>query len=199
MFRKILVAHALICFPFLLTAQKTVELSSPSGKLKTTISIGNTIQYSVSHGGDLMLADSHIALTLADGTEWGINPRLNKQAKRTVRGVIPSPFYKKSEVAEHYHELKLSFKGNYNLVFRAYDEGIAYRFENTRNKPFVVKNEQAEFNFPADNTAYIPYANATGTFERQFFNSFENTYHVALLSQWKKERLGILPLLVEGA
>ena len=55
-----------------------------------------------------------------------------------------------------YNELTLQFKG-FNVEFRAYDDGIAYRFINKGKKPFKVVKELADFNFPFDVTAHVPY------------------------------------------
>jgi len=174
------------------------DLVSPDGKLKTTITVGETVSYSVSHDGDLMLADSRIGITLENGAVWGKNAKVLGSKRATVNQTVAAPFYKKSTVADAYNELSLRFKGDYAIVFRAYDAGIAYRFVSTKSQALTVANEQAEFNFTVDSTAYIPYANATGSYERQFRNSFESLYHVAPLSDWQSGRLGILPLLVSG-
>jgi alpha-glucosidase len=190
--------------PVLLLGQKQLALQSPSGALKVEIAVDKTVSYSVLHQGDVVLASSTISMTLADGAKWGVDPRLTKQEGRTVSGVIASPLYKKAEVEERYNELKLRFKGDYSITFRAYDDGVAYRFEASQKKSFFVADEQAEFRFPDDGKAYIPYvrtgsSSSNASFEAQFFNSFENTYHVAPLSGWDTLRLAFLPVLVESA
>ncbi|MDR1416533.1 MAG: glycoside hydrolase family 97 protein, partial [Prevotellaceae bacterium] len=195
---------SLMLLPALLLGQKQLALQSPSGALKMGITVDKTVSYSVLHRGDVVLAPSTISMTLADGTKWGVDPRLTKQETRTVSGVIASPFYKKSEVKESYNELRLRFKGDYSIVFRAYDDGVAYRFEASSKKPFSVADEQAEFCFPENSKAYIPYvrtgsSSGNASFEAQFFNSFENIYHVAPLSEWDPLRLAFLPIVVEGA
>jgi alpha-glucosidase len=188
--------------PLALLGQKQLTLQSPSGALKAEIAIDKTIRYAVLHRGDVVLAPSAIAISLANGATWGVDPRLVKQETRTVSGVISSPFYKKSTVKERYNELKLRFKGDYSITFRAYDDGLAYRFEASSKKPLVVAGEQAEFCFPENGKAYIPYVR-TGTsnpsLEAQLFNSFENIYHVAPISEWDSSKLAFLPILVESA
>lgn len=194
---------SLMLLPTLLLGQKQLVLQSPSEALKMEISVGKTVSYSVLHRGDVVLAPSTISMTLADGTKWGVDPRLTKQETRTVSGVIASPFYKKAEVKESYNELRLRFKGDYSIVFRAYNDGVAYRFEASSRKPFLVAGEQAEFCFPENGKAYIPYvrtgSSSNASFEAQFFNSFENVYHVAPLSEWDSLRLAFLPVVVESA
>ncbi|MDR3187775.1 MAG: glycoside hydrolase family 97 protein, partial [Prevotellaceae bacterium] len=188
--------------PAALFGQKQLTLQSPSGTLKAEILLGKTITYAVQHGGDVVLASSAISLSLADGTQWGVDPRLLKQETRSVNSVIPSPLYKKSSVEERFNELRLRFKGGYSVTFRAYDDGVAYRFEASQKQPFFVAGEQAEFSFPQNGKAYIPYVRtgaSNPSLEAQLTNSFENIYHVAPLSEWDSSRLAFLPVLVESA
>ena len=80
------------------------------------------------HEGTEVLAPSTIAMTLQGGNVLGANPKVTKMSKTSVDKVIPSPIYKKSEVKDNYNEMTLTFKGNYSLIFRLYNEGLAYRF-----------------------------------------------------------------------
>ena len=96
----------------------------------------------------------------------------------------------------------LTLKGNYKVVFRAYDEGVAYRFETDFRKPIIIENETADFNFDADYQGLIPYVNRRAGQEgdlinQQFYNSFENTYTATTLSQMDPMKLAFLPVLVE--
>ena len=178
----LLVSLALCNFVF---GQKNFTLSSPDGKVKAEINIGETIEYSVFHQTDLLVSKSPVSLRFTDGTSPGINPKLKKATKRSVNEVIDAVIYKKNKISDNYNELNLSFRGDYSLIFRAYNDGVAYRFSTDRKKPFTVVNEQAEFNFPGDPKVYAAYVNDDNgrkdTFEKQFFNSFENQYqHIAL-------------------
>ena len=184
------------------SAQKVYILTSPDGKVKTEISIGETIEYSVFHQSDLLLSKSPVSLRFTDGTSPGINPILKKATKKSVNDVIDVIIYKKNKISDNYNELNFSFKGNYNVIFRAYNDGIAYRFSTDMKKPFKVENEQTVFNFPDDSKIYVAYVNDDNgrkdTFEKQFNNSFENQYQHIPLSAWNPKRLAFLPLVIEG-
>lgn len=189
----------LFCFSLAVSAQKQFTLKAPDGKLVAGITVGKTVEYSVTHNGDLMLSKSAIALQLNDGVAYGVDAKLSGSSTKTVNQFIAAPVYKRSQIADNYNELTLRFKGDYSIVFRAYNDGIAYRFISASKKPFVVQNEKAEFNFPADQKVFVAYANKPeGTFESQYMNSFEQPYHNITLSGWNKKRLGISPLVVEG-
>lgn len=199
-----------LCFSVTSNAQKQFSLKSPDGKLETNITVDKTVEYSVSHNGDLMLAKSPISMTLVGGNSYGINPKLSGSSTKTVNQTIDAVIYKRSKISENYNELNLKFKGDYNIIFRAYNDGVAYRFVSSSKKSFEVESEQADFNFPADTKAFIPYvrdnktkregeADADRLFDIQFYNSFENIYSHVKLSEWEKNRLAFLPLVVEGA
>lgn len=65
-----------------------------------------------------------------------------------MNGVIDAVIYKKNQITDNYNELNFSFKEGFNVIFRAYNDGIAYRFTTNLKNHFEVENEQAVFNFP---------------------------------------------------
>ena len=184
-----------------LFAQKQYTLQSPDKDITITIEVGEQILYSVMHGNTCVLAPSPIGMKLGDGTQLGIKPVVKSAKTRSVNQSVKAPFYKRAQIPEVYEELTLTIKGNYKVVFRAYDEGVAYRFETDLRKQIIIENETADFNFDADYQALIPYVNARkgeGDFIfQQFYNSFENTYTHTPLSQMEPERLAFLPVMVE--
>jgi alpha-glucosidase len=131
-----------------------------------------------------------------------VDARISGAKSKSVNSEIQTVNYKKNVVADQYNELEIRFKGNYRLVFRAYNEGVAYRFVTDMKNPFVVTSEQVQYNFPGSPKVYVPYVNnqngAKDTFTKQFYNSFENTYQHINLTDWETGRLAFLPLVVEG-
>lgn len=187
---------------FNVDAQKSYSVVSPNGKLKAEITVGELVEYSLSHAGDQLLNNSTISMTLTNGVELGANSRVLKSKTRSVKNEIEAINYKKNIVTDNYNELEIFFRGNFSLIFRAYNDGLAYRFSTNMKESFYVKNEQVVFNFPDNLKAFIPYVNngngQKDTFEKQFYNSFENTYQYINIGDWDRERLAFLPLLVEG-
>ena len=183
-------------------AQKQYTLQSPDGKISITVEAGEQLTYAVTHGKTCVLAPSAIGMTLTDGTQLGQKPVVRNAKTRSVNQSVKTQLYKRAEIPEIYNELTLTLKGNYKVIFRAYDEGVAYRFETDFRKPIIIENETANFNFDADYQGVIPYvlrrAGQEGDLiSQQFYNSFENTYTHTKLSQMDPEKLAFLPLLVE--
>ena len=199
---KVLFLAFLLLISINLVAQKQYTLQSPNEKITVTINTGDQLSYSVMHENTVVLADSPIGMELDNGTVLGAPAKALSDKKTSVDEIIEANFYKRNEIEDHYNELALTFKGLYKVIFRAYDEGVAYRFQTGIAKPFNVVSEIADFNFDADYQALIPYvlrrAGQEGDIiNQQFYNSFENTYTRVNLSQMDHEKLAFLPLLVE--
>ena len=194
--------YTLITLLFLVTsflcAQKTYELKSPDGKLQIRVQTGADITYELWQENTILINPSPISMKLDNGIVWGKAPKVIKVQNNSINLTINSPFYKKKVVSDRCNEMILSFKGNYKVIFRAYDDGIAYRFVSTLKTDFTVINEEATFNFSKDYNAYIPYVKSKEKeVEKQFFNSFENTYTYTYLSGMNSERLAFSPLVID--
>ena len=173
-------------------------LASPDGKLQVMVETGDGIHYSLVHDGDLLVGRSEIGMYMTDGSKFGGLEQVKKASTRGVDQTIKAILYKKAEVVDKFNELTLKFK-EFSLVFRAYDDGMAYRFVSHKEDPYNVDHETAEFNFAKDWNMWAAYvAQHTESLESQYYNSFENTYSYTPLSSWNKERLAFLPLMVEG-
>ena len=196
--KKIILLAAVIATAFVAQAKDFV-LKSPDGKIVVTVSSGDHVSYAIERDGIKLLAPSQISMTLVGGYVYGGKDSF-KMTRKSVDQTVPAQNFKRAKVRDHYNEMTLS-TGSYDIVFRAYDDGVAYRFV-ARGKAgeFAVAYEQAEFAIPYDYQAFVPYVREKyASFEPQFFNSFENTYAHHAVSKWEKGRLAFLPLTVEAA
>lgn len=179
-------------------APKDYVLRSPDEKLLVTIETGNGISYTLKHDGDLLLDRSEIGMYMTDGTVFGGYLNVKKASTRTVSETIKAIMYKKAEIKDEFNELTLKFK-DFSLIFRAYDDGMAYRFVSHKEEAYNVDYETAQFNFAKDWNMWAAYVcQHTETLESQYYNSFENQYSYTPISEWNKDRLAFLPLMVEG-
>ena len=177
---------------------KTYQLTSPNGRLTVAIDDAQGISYSVSFDGQQLISPSPISMTIGEGRTTKIGRIVKSGKVQKHSGTIAAQFYKKSRVEDEYNSLTFQLNDQFSLIFRAYDEGVAYRFVANRKKDFIVQSEEATFNFAHDWKAYVPYVNASGTIDEQFHNSSENTYTVAPISQTDPKRLAFLPFVVEA-
>lgn len=196
-------SFVLLCFMGMLsmTAQKQYELKSPDGNVATNIQVGETLTYDVQVDGQQVMVPSAISMKLSTGKTWGEAAKVKKARRSEINAEIASPFTRQATMQDHCNVLTLEFAGNYSVEFRAYDNGICYRFASKEKKPFEVLSEGVEYKFAGDPTCvvpYVPHFNANNAPEAQFKNSFENYYETANLSKLDGKRYSFLPLVVNA-
>ncbi len=170
--------------------KKNYELLSPDITIKMVISIDDQIQYSVLVDGETILKPSQISMKLNDQV-LGLNPNISSISKRSVdENIIPVVQEKFKVIKDNYNELTISLKKNYAVIFRIYNNGIAYRFSTKMDKMITVISEEATFNFVGGNSVYYPE-------ERRFQSHNERKYLHMRLDTMSSGRLASLPVLVE--
>lgn len=153
---KVILLLSTFSIIFSLSAKvKKFNLLSPDNRLNITISVDNSIMYSISFNNTEYILPSALSIELDNGRIIGDN-LLIKNTKTTYINNRLEPFYGiNREIKEEYRELKIEFRDNFNIVFRAYNEGIAWRFETNINGDIIVKSDNVEFNFAEDYTVYF--------------------------------------------
>lgn len=184
----------LLALPALFPAAATFSLTSPSGAINA--SIGNDLEYCISVNTHKLLSGS-ASLTIGENKTID---RITKGEKHNIDRRIASPFYRSDSVTEKYNELCLKAGKDWKVRFRAYDDGVAYRWEYTGTKPLNIVDEEIRYSFPGDALARVPFVRTDNIkdFESQFFNSFENVYTVDSISRLDSRRLAFLPMAVEA-
>lgn len=174
-----------------------ISLYSPDANLKAEINTDDVLSYSLTLDGTLIIADSPLSMELSGGEIWG-KGKVRTCRHSSVNETLQSPYYRKSRVKNEYNEVRVEYKGGCSVVFRAYDDCFAWRFETRSRKPYCVKSETATFNFTADYGTYVSYTHKyDGTLESQYCDDFENVYAHSSISGWDRTHLGHLPLMVE--
>ena len=195
--KRILSLAVLLAFVCANALANDFSVASPDGKLKAKVSVGKTLVYEVNYNGQQLLAPSQISMTVDKGVTWGVGSKFVKALTSARNTSIKAQNYKRAVVKDRCNELQLQFKG-FSLVFRAYDEGVAYRFVSGSKKALKVVSEQADMNFASDFESLVPYVREKGDIKKQFHNSFENTYTPTRLSALKDNQLIFLPYVVKA-
>src|SRR5438105_1038503 len=103
------------------------ELKSPDGKITVTVEATSGLTWSVKHENTTVLSPSTLALTLAGGEVLGANGSVTGVKTTSAQSSITPYNYKKSSIADNYNQLLVNCKKNFSLLFRAYNDGVAYR------------------------------------------------------------------------
>ena len=119
------------------------KITSPSGTIAAEIINDGALSWTVSHDGREVLSKSPISMTLTDGTVWGAGAKVSKAEKTSVSNTIATPFCQSSSMTDRYNGITLKMKGDWSIEFRAYDDGVAYRFVSSRRKPFEIRRNRS--------------------------------------------------------
>lgn len=173
-------------------AQSSYDLRSPNKKIEIRIRTAGQLRYDVLLEGRPLLENCTLSLDV-EHNKLGVAPRVASAKQRSHDQVIePAVRQKFARVRDHYNELRLSMQGGYAVVFRAYNEGAAYRFETSLPQQQVkVYDEEGVFRFPSDFVVYYPQ-------EDSFFSHNERLYLPQHLSEIAPEFLGSLPAVVDA-
>jgi alpha-glucosidase len=174
-----------------LIAQSSYDLKSPDNRIEVRIRTSGQLRYDVLLRGDVLLENSTLSLDV-EHKKLGAQPKVTGEKRRTNDQVLePVVRQKFAKVRDHYNELRLTLDGGYAVTFRAYDQGVAYRFETTLpDKQVKIYGEEANFNFPTNFVVYYPQ-------EDTFYSHNERKYLPQHLSEIAPMFIATLPAVID--
>jgi alpha-glucosidase len=171
-------------------AESSYTLRSPDGRIELRVATAERVSFSVRLGSELLVDGATLSLDV-DHVVLGVRPKVRSAKTARVDRVVEVPVPRRSAtIPERYAELRLEMEGRYAVVFRAYDDGVAYRFETSRPQAAVkVYAEEALFPFAGDWSAYFPK-------EDGFMSHNERKYLYQPLKDIAKGAVASLPAVV---
>lgn len=167
------------------------ELASPGRKVAVTVSVEDRILFSVHRSSGMLITPSPLSLTIRGRGRLGDKAEVATVTRRSFRETLrPVVKVKSAEIIDHGNLLILDFKAGWSLEFRAYDDGIAYRFLTAFEGVAVVENEDVRFSFAGDPHIWFPT-------EESFLTHSERSYEYGPISEIPETKMAHLPLLVE--
>ena len=136
-----------------------VIVKSPDGRIEFSVRGNGALAYSVSVDGKPIVTESRLGLTFKGGLTLGANARLVKVERNESNTTWENPFGNRRVVPDHYREVRLTLEESgtpsrtFGLIVRAYDDGVAFRYElpdGSRLGHFVLTDELTEFRFADD-------------------------------------------------
>ena len=192
--KKSRLALVIACFLFGYAnlSAKQYELKSPNGEINLLVDVTDKIQYKIVYNNDVLLDNCYLQMTLSNAV-LGQNPSVKSAKKSKYSGTInPHVSLKFSTVKNEYNQLRLDFKGNYAVEFRAFDEGISYRFVTNLPNEVEVMSEDFAIGFPADYLAHMQQPHS-------FKTAYEEVYtHIRTKDFVNEEqKICVLPVLLD--
>ena len=174
----------------LLFSQK-YELSSSNNDLKITVVALPKLNWSVQYKGNTIIDKSEIALELNNGKILGHSAIVNKAIETFGDNIIkPVVAQKNEQIKDQFKQLRLDFTDNFAVEFRAYNDGVAYRFVTKLGKEIIIKNEIADLNFSQNTTSLFPE-------EESLISHYERLYIPTKLDTLATNKFCSLPALMD--
>lgn len=182
-------------------AAATFRLRAPAEALEAVIRADETLTLEVRYRGHGVARTPAVGLDVDGHLRANALPPLSGSARRTVnetiRPVVPE---KRAVIPDRYNELRLSFGPKLAATFRAYDDGVAYRFETAIGGEVIVRNESAGLRLARDDSIWVALVNCrTEPGVDCFQSSYEENYQQLAADAVPDTRLAFLPITVQTA
>jgi alpha-glucosidase len=186
---KFLLTVVLFCSFSWLHAADIQSLRSPDGKIAITFRQTDKLYYAVDYNDQNILWYSPLSLTV-NNQRLGYRDQVVNQLMHSNSSVIKPYWWFRSEIPDNYNELELVFAGKYSVIFRAYNDGIAYRWTTGFRGDVKVQDEEVEYRFPKN---YPLISHQVGDFQ----TSYEKNYTKAPIQSLRETNFTSVPVVVE--
>lgn len=189
MIKKFVLTTILVASTLNLVA-RTYELTSPDGMNVISVNYDKYgLTYSLAYDGEKQFVSTPVSMCV-ENKVWGApGDYLRKVIRSSVDSPIVFPVARKyKESVERYNSMRLVF-GDYDVEFRAYNDGVAYRFIGKVNKSGKVMSESSGYRFDKDYEAYALLTKGLQCW-------YEEDYTVAKLSELPVDGISLTPLMV---
>ncbi|MBV3635351.1 glycoside hydrolase family 97 protein [Bacteroides cellulosilyticus] len=189
---------ALFCF-MAVSAQQNVSVSSPDGKLKFLLKITpETVSYEVNYKKQLLVENSLLGFSFDNG-EFGSNLKTGKVRRKSIDETYELVVGKVSSARNHCNEMIVPLQEKeapgrlINLVVRAFNDGVAFRYEFPEQEgwnSYVMYDEKTQFRLNDNPMALLMYLPG-------YINTHEGVYTHTEYDKIAKKRLIEMPVTLE--
>jgi alpha-glucosidase len=189
--RKILF-FSLLVITVSYSSAKDYKISSPDGKIIVTLSSGSDLKWSVTYDGKDIITSANAGMVLSDGRILGSGETVKKAIPGKINQMLETVVgYKRSKIVDNCNTLLIAFRSGLAIQFRAYNDGVAYRFETSLKDEIIIRNEIADFQFPAGSQSWYP-------LEESFMSHNERMFIFSSLDTINNKHLASLPTLFKA-
>ena len=179
-----------------LFAADSLQVSSPDKKITVTVFYKEKISYTVKYNNELILQPSSIDLAVEGYKNLSTGIKIKSKKLESVDETITSPVPEKRKIIPNqYNQLSIQFAQPYTLLFRVYNDGVAYRIVTRFKDSIIINNEEAIFSFNAGKKILLPIV-STRTDVDHFHTSFEELYQLKNIDSLPSTSFAYSPVLV---
>lgn len=171
-----------------------ITVTSPDGKIKLVVDLKDSVSYSIVHEGEVLVSPSALAMKFEGGRMLGVGEASYKVKIGSASESVDAPFYRQNKISAEWNYARVDY-ADWTLEFRVYNEGVAWRFETEFESDAVVLDETAQFVFPEDPMAWVPYSRGKDLIA----NSYQSQYTYEKVSRFgSQSNLTFLPVAVKN-
>lgn len=177
-------------------------LKSPDESISVKIQTGEHTTYSVLFKDTQIIKPSGISFLFSQAPPLGDNMLVLSENASTFDETRQPVLKRFEQIRNRYKQLKIELqeenfpKRKLNLVFRAYNDGVAFRVEFPKQfgeRNYVMMDELTEFNFNSDHTCW---STGSGTghsiLNKQQKLKLSSVTRIPIPSEWWKEEVLLL-------
>jgi alpha-glucosidase len=183
---------ALIGILFVLPALgKEYKIFSPDKETEVVVTVNTGISIKANHHNSQLFSVDNISLDIkGKHFKTGIEQIKTESRNSVDRMIYPEIQEKYSKIRDHYNELLLEYKGDFSLTIRAYNNGIAYRFNTAFDEDIIVNRENFNLHFNEEDSIYVQKSET-------FRSAYETPYEHSAVKDVTSEGYCCLPALVQ--
>ncbi|MFT5169387.1 MAG: alpha-glucosidase [Saprospiraceae bacterium] len=170
---------------------QSLTLSSPDKRYEVEINVSDDLSWSVSLDKIKVIEKALISMDMGNGRVLGRKVKLLKKKadylEETFKVQVPN---KDAVIDSKFNQMTLFFDDKYEVIFRAYNDGVAYRFVDKNEKSKEVYNEVMTLSFPKNTRSYFPK-------EESMYSHNEREYLVKELGDIKAGEFCSLPVMMD--
>ena len=183
-------------FSFTLEAADSLTVLSPDKSIHVTINTNKSLTYSITIDNKKIIEPSVIDMQLTDGKKLSdylsVQSTKYNSINQFIEQIVP---YQQKNIPDVYNEVIIQFKKNFSIIFRVYNDGVAYRIISRFKDSITVKNETANFNFIKGANVYAPLIQKREGLDI-YHTSFEELYQYKSLDSISSTNEMFSPALV---
>ena len=170
---------------------KDFKLRSPDHRVEVVIRINSGISMTANFLSQELFSVEDIYLDVeGENFRDAIRHIGTEQTNSKNQLIYPEIKEKYGEIQDNFNELTLDFKSNYSLTIRAYNNGLAYRFNTTFQEDVLVNKENFSLLFATTDSIILQKSTT-------FNSSYETPYEHSAVKDVTKEGYACLPALVK--
>lgn len=197
--KKIFILCAFLSYFVAVSAQQRLSVASPDGEVRFTLNITpQTITYDVNYKKQSVITNSLLGFDFDSG-EFGSNLKTGKVQRKKIDETYKLVIGKVNTARDYCNQIiiplqETSASGRLvNLTVRAYNDGVAFRYEFPEQKKwssYVMYDEKTQFNLNGNPMALVMYLPG-------YVNSHEGIYNHIRYNKIASKRLIEMPVTFE--